>query len=101
MQTKHTPGKWYFEQDGREPYVVCDTYALGRICTAEGISHESRANMHLISAAPEMQRALVSFLEFVTSKNTDKEKLQRICNRAEMAIRKSKGMSYLTIKDSE
>jgi hypothetical protein len=96
---KHTTGKWLFEQDGREPYVVCENYALGRICTAEGNSHESRANMHMAAAAPEMQRALISLLEFINSNNTHVEKLQRICNRAEMAIRKSKGLPYKVIKD--
>jgi hypothetical protein len=97
---KHTSGKWYFEQDGREPYVVCNNYALGRICTAEGVSHEARANMHLISAAPELQRALLSLMiELKALGITDIEetdKLRRILNCAEQALRKSRGL-----KDSE
>ena len=92
MTTKHTPGKWNFEQDGREPYVVCDSYPLGRICTMEGISHESRANARLISAAPEMQRALISFLIELKKIDQKSKKLSCIIMRAEKAIRKSKGI---------
>lgn len=95
---KPTTGKWYFEQDGSAPYVVCENYALGRICTAEGNSHEARANMHMMSAAPELQRSLQSLIALATDPNPDKDKLQRVICRAEMALRKSKGLSY-KIKD--
>ena len=67
MKAKHTPGPWYFEQDGDGPKRYWDKYIVapggaGRVCTidtphASG-PEEVKANSSLIAAAPELLEAL-------------------------------------------
>lgn len=74
MNTKHTPGPWYFEQDGDgakrfwDKYICADNGG-GRICTMHtpnGGTAEVMANARLIAAAPRLLAALERTLSRLT-----------------------------------
>ena len=91
----HTPGPWWYEQDG--VYGPPSSEALRRTLIAEAVSglgagfKRAHANACLIAAAPELLEALEALMVSVGCGCCSKGDLGGDMERAAAAIRKAKG----------
>ena len=61
MKTKHTPGQWYSQENGRDTYIYREGEGKHTQCMVGKVSksqNEYEANAKLIAAAPDMLEAL-------------------------------------------
>ena len=85
-ETKHTPGPW----SAREPNGPGNGWRAGPAWLGEAPwSDETRANAHLIAAAPDMLAALEAALAYLTMAGTDHAEPTRAILRA--VLKKARG----------
>ena len=103
--TKHTPGPWMVESDGKEdatvtaftavhhnPVYICRVYGEGVLARAGDSTEERAANARLIASAPDLLVTLRELLADCT--DTDGGLLRPthyVVDRARAAIAKAEG----------
>ena len=103
--TKHTPGPWMVESDGKEdatvtaftavhhnPVYICRVYGEGVLARAGDSTEERAANAALIASAPDLLAALRELLsECIDTDGSLLRPTQYVVDRASAAIAKAEG----------
>ena len=105
--TKHTPGPWMVESDGKEdatvtaftavhhnPVYICRVYGEGVLARAGDSTEERAANAALIAAAPDLLAALemaVATIERIAPKHGPFSSVDGTLSVARAAIAKAEG----------
>lgn len=96
-KTQHTPGPW--ESEHMNTAICAGTKTLARVYHGEGRSlNESKANAHLIAAAPELLDALVEITEdyagrFDLESSSTNPGIKCVIAEARHVIKKATGIS--------
>ena len=94
MKPKHTPGPWQGES---LPFVITTQERIQvALVSYYGDKEESRANVNLIAAAPELLEACIMTYNMLVEKSDDKialtKKLQEIETKLYFLIPKAQGI---------
>ena len=93
--SKHTEGPWKFSEAEFGDFNICEEAGLAvAVCVQNGFRspHETRANTHLIAAAPDLLEALEQVRMHKCMFDDDKS-FEASCNKVNAAIGKANGES--------
>ena len=88
MKTKHTPGPWYSQENGRDTYIYREGEGKHTQCMIGKVSKsqkEYEANANLMAAGPEM----LERLEYVVSWLEDAKVHKVIVDHCKATIKKA------------